>query len=277
MSFRFFFPQLCVLGLKYSLVTGSDCDGQPPKKIKKPNSPLNTPLLNLSVTSPSILFPYSRSPEPPRTPTPPPGRAPIIVTSKNVAAAIAMAMEQTGSKPSTGKDNLTPDNLSLGNLNLSSLVTNTSQGTGCSSSKGGNNSGSNSGFSEIKSVIVRAGPSSQNTVSNSTCLLKNLNEIFKHTFNYESFRFNYSCPLKLPMCLLYQRLRELTGIRLRIREKLAIFLRTSLWKQLRLLHYKGNANYRLNNQKCVYYIFRRRNMKLRRALCILVFVRYLNL
>ena len=151
----------------------SDSDA-PPKKIKKPNSPLNnTPLLNLFLTSPhaertatppsspAMMFSSNSSPPlPPRTPTPPPSRAPIIVTSKNVATAIAMAIEQTGvSKSGNGKNEMngSTDSMSLENLNLNPLLPNVSQASGSASSQSNNSSG-------MKSVIVRAGPSTQTTV-----------------------------------------------------------------------------------------------------------------
>lgn len=149
----------------------SDSDA-PPKKIKKPNSPMNTPLLNLFLTSPhtertatppsspsAMVFSNSSPPLPPRTPTPP-SRAPIIVTSKNVATAIAMAMEQTsGNKSGGAKDGVggSTDNMSLENLNLNPLIPNTSQAPTV-----GVQSNSSSG---MKSVIVRAGSSTQGTVS----------------------------------------------------------------------------------------------------------------
>lgn len=147
----------------------SDTDG-PPKKMKKPNSPLDTPLLNLFLTSPqtertaappspsAMAFSNTSPLLPPRTPTPP-SRAPIIVTSKNVATAIAMAMEQTSGKQSSGgKDGSSSscDNISLDNINLNPLVPNGSQAPA-----GSVQSSSSSG---VKSVIVRAGPSTQNTV-----------------------------------------------------------------------------------------------------------------
>lgn len=142
----------------------SDSDG-PPKKIKRPNSPNSTPILNLFLTaphaelsgtppsSPSAMMFSNSPPLPPRTPTPP-NRAPIIVTSKNVATAIAKAMEQTtGNKAGRAKDSSGPssDNLPVENVNLNSLLPNSSQTSGSTSSG-------------MKSVIVRAGSSTQATV-----------------------------------------------------------------------------------------------------------------
>ncbi|KAK6633415.1 hypothetical protein RUM44_004018 [Polyplax serrata] len=143
----------------------SDSDG-PPKKIKRPNSPNSTPILNLFLTaphaelsgtppsSPSAMMFSNSPPLPPRTPTPP-NRAPIIVTSKNVATAIAKAMEQTtGNKAGRAKDSSGPssDNLPVENVNLNSLLPNSSQTSGSTSSG-------------MKSVIVRAGSSTQATLS----------------------------------------------------------------------------------------------------------------